>query len=241
MWRKIAGPFKEFGAVAGALYAADRILRRFSPRLGLLVYEMMAQPISGRPLLPSNLVKGLELVEIGRGHPDIGSMPVREGIVPARFEQGARCLGLYRQGTLIGYMWFCRDRYDEDEMRATYHLADPQRSVFDFDFYLFPEHRVGLGFMALWNGANRFLHDQGILYTFSRLTRFNVASRRAHAHLGWKCVGNVVCLQAGNVELTFSTLKPFVALTWSRGQRIDLVLAPDVLHGSAASVQGAPS
>lgn len=234
MWSLIAGPFKEFGALAGALYVIDRVLRHISPRLGLCVYELMVQPITGRPLLPPNLVRNLAFVEIGRGHPDLALMPARDDIKALRFEQGARCLGVYRKGKLIGYLWFCSERYEEDEVRCTYQLAETDRSVFDFDLYVLPEHRMGIGFMAIWHGANLFLSELGIRYTFSRLTRFNTASRRAHAHLGWRRVGRALFLQAWSAELMVSTLFPFVALTLGRGQRVRLRLAPDALKRAPA-------
>lgn len=232
MWNKLAAPFREFGAVAGALYAIDRVLRRISPRLGLQVYEFMAQPITAKPLLPPNLTRNLAFEEIGQGHPDIALMPAREDIKAERFRQGARCLGVYRKGKLVGYLWFCSERYEEDEVRCTYLLGDPAHSVFDFDLYVLPEHRLGLGFMAVWHGANLFLSERGIRRTFSRLTRFNLASRRAHAHLGWRCVGRAVFVQAWRVELMLSTLAPFVALTWRRDQRVALRLQPDALEAA---------
>ena len=50
MWRRIVGPFKEFGLAAGALYALDRALRGISPRFGLFVYELMVQ-LRGAPAI----------------------------------------------------------------------------------------------------------------------------------------------------------------------------------------------
>ena len=195
MWRRIVGPFREFGFAAGALYALDRVLRRISPRLGLFAYEFMVQPITGKPLLPANLAKNLTFIEIGRGHPDIGLMPARTDIKASRFDQGAVCLGAYRKNKLIGYLWFCSHGYEEDEVRCTYELSQPQTSVFDFDLYVMPEHRMGIGFMAIWHGANAYLHERGVRYTFSRLTRSNLASRRSHAHLGWECVARAASLR----------------------------------------------
>jgi hypothetical protein len=229
MWSRVVGPFKEFGLFAGALYALDRVLCRLSPRLGLFVYELMVQPVTGKPLLPANLTKNLRFAEIVRGHPDIALMPAREDIKALRFEQGAKCLGVYRKDKLIGYIWFCFGQYDEDEVRCTYELAVPERSVFDFDLYVLPEHRMGIGFMAIWHGANEYLHERGIHYTFSRLTRFNLASRRSHAHLGWRCVGRALFLQGWTVELMLATIFPYVALTWAPTQRVRMRLAPDVL------------
>lgn len=238
MWRRLVGPFKEFGLGAGFLYALDRVLRGLSPRLGLYVYELMVQPITGKAMLPANLAKNLTFTEITRDHPDVALMPAREDIKVQRFEQGARCLGVYRKGALIGYLWMCFGRYEEDEVRCTYGLSEPDASVFDFDLYVMPEHRLGIGFMAIWHGANQYLHERGVRYTFSRLTRFNLASRRSHAHLGWKCVGRALFLQAWQLELMLATVSPYVGLTWSRARRIHLNLSPDVLRQSAAA--GAP-
>jgi len=236
MLRRVVGPFKEFGLFAGALYVADRLLRSLSPALGLYVYELMVQPITGKALLPPNLTKNLQFAEIGRGHPDILLMPAREDIKAQRFEQGARCLGVYRKGGLIGYIWFSFDRYEEDEVRCTYELADAARSVFDFDLYVLPEHRMGIGFMAIWHGANAYLRERGVQYTFSRLTRFNLASRRSHAHLGWRLAGRALFLKAWAFEAMLATVSPYVALTWSR--RVRLRLAPDVLAVPSAPVSG---
>ena len=238
MWRKLAGPFKEFGFIAGALYALDQVLRRISPHLSLFVYELMVQPISGKFMLPANLSRNLKFIEIGRGHPNIELMPARAEIKQSRFDQGAVCLGVYRKEKLIGYIWFCFNRYDEDEVRCTYALAQPETSVFDFDLYVFPEHRMGIGFMAIWHGANLYLHQRGVKYTFSRLTLFNLASRRSHAHLGWKCVARVVFLKAWRSELMLANVFPFITVTWKPSQRPCLRLGAAVLGPSTAALSG---
>lgn len=223
---RLASPFRQFGFGAGLLYVIDRALQRLSPNWRLYVYEFMAQPITEKPLLSANLAKNLEFRLIERGDPDIASMPAHEDIKQARFDQGAVCLGTYRRGRLIGYIWLCFDAYEEDEVRCTYRLVQPEQSVFDFDLVVLPEHRMGIGFMAVWHGANQYLHERGVRYTFSRLTRFNVASRRAHQHLGWQCVARAVFLQAGRAELMCATRAPFVSLSLSRQQRATLDLGP---------------
>ena len=230
MFRKITGPFREFGTAAGLLYAIDRVLSSLSSRLHLYVYELMVQPITDKPLIPRRFNKQLEIREINAGDPEIALMPVRPEVMLARLAQNATCLGAFDKGVLIGYMWFCDKTYDEDEVRCTYVLGREQESVFDFDFYLFPEHRMGLGFVSLWNGANAFLCRQGIRYTFSRLTRFNVASRRAHQHLGWELVGRELFLQMWRIEVMFATLFPYDHISVTKAGRVRLTLRPDVLH-----------
>ncbi len=229
MFQKITGPFREFGLAAGFLYVIDRILSGLSPALHLYVYELMVQPITGKPLLSGRLNRHLEIREIKAGDAEIGLMPVRPDVMQARLEHKAICLGAFKNGKMIGYMWYCFQSYDEDEVRCTYMLGSAEESVFDFDFYLFPEHRMGLGFVGLWNGANEILYRRGIRYTFSRLTRFNVASRRAHQHLGWKVVGRALFLKAWRCELMLATLFPYVNVSMTRTGRVHLTLRPDVL------------
>jgi len=190
------------------------------------------QPITGKPMLPANLAKNLRFAEIVEGDPAVATMPAREDIKESRFRQGARCLGAYRNDELLGYLWFCMQRYEEDEVRCTYELADAQRSVFDFDLVVLPKHRMGIGFMAIWHGANAYLHDRGVRYTFSRLTRFNLASRRAHDHLGWRRVARALFLKMWGLEMMLTSIRPYAGLTWSSSHRMRLRLTPQALERS---------
>jgi hypothetical protein len=235
---RLLSPFRQFGWLAGLLYSVDRILARLSPSLRVFVYEFMVQPIGSKTLLPSGLCKGLTFQEIGEGHPDVALMPATDESKRLRFAQNARCLGTYRRGELIGYLWYCRNRYEEDEVRCTYVLAEPSTSIFDFDLFVMPKHRLGIGFLGVWHGVNQTLAPQGVRYTFSRLTRFNTASRRAHAHLGWKRVGSGVFLKFWGVEVMFATLAPYIAVTHRSNQRVTLRLSPRVLSSTVTAQAG---
>lgn len=229
MLQRITGPFREFGFAPGLLYAIDRVLSSLSPRLRLYVYDFMVQPITDKPLLPRGFKKQLVVREIKSGDPEIALMPVRPDVMAARLKRNATCLGAFKNDALIGYMWFCNPSYDEDEVRCTYVVQPAREAVFDFDFYLFPEHRMGLGFVALWNGANEFLTQRGVRYTFSRLTRFNIASRRAHQHLGWKVVGRALFFQAWQVEAMLATVFPYIHLSLTKASRVRLTLHGDAI------------
>src|SRR5260221_6025139 len=219
MLRKISGPFREFGPAAGLLYAIDRVLSILSPGLRLYFYELIVQPTPDKPLLPGAFAKQLEVREIKAGDPELALMPVRPDAMQDRFAQNAVCLGAFRKDALIGYMWFCARAYNEDEVRCTYILGPERESVFDFDFYLFPEHRMGLGFVGLWNGANEFLNRRGIRYTFSRLTRFNLTSRRAPQHFGWEKVGRAPLFRVWRVPGLGGAPFPLVPLSRDSGRR----------------------
>lgn len=226
MFDKLAGAIKEFGLAAGLLYVIDRALRRLSPRLGLYVYELMAQPIPEKPVLSAKLASKLTFVEIGRGHPSLALMPPPAAVIQSRFDQKAVCLCTYRGEVLLGYIWLCFDRYLEDEVRCDYLIAEVPGSVFDFDLYILPEHRMGLAFTAVWHGANEYLRARGVRRSFSRLTRFNTASRRSHAHLKWRRVGRVLVFAAWHLEIMLADIAPYVALTIGPRQRVSLQLRP---------------
>lgn len=224
------GPFREFGLAAGLLYCVDRVLSRLTPQMRLYVYELVVQPVPAESVLPRRLGKQLEIREIKPGDPEISLMPVRPEMMRLRLAQNAVCLGAYRKGEFIGYMWFCPIRYEEDEVRCTYVLASTQDSVFDFDFYLFPQYRMGSGFIGLWNGANEILSRRGVRYTFSRLARFNTASRRAHRHLGCEVVGRTLFLQAWRLEVMLASLFPYVHVSMKNSRRVHLTLRPNALR-----------
>lgn len=226
MLSKLAGAIKDFGLVAGLLYVADRALRTLSPSLGLFVYELMAQPIPDKPVLSANLARKLRFAEIGPGHPALALMPAPAAVIRARFDQKAVCLGTWRGDVFLGYIWLCFDRYREDEVRCDYLIAEAPDSVFDFDLYILPEHRMGLAFAAVWHGANEYLRARGVRRSFSRLTRFNTASRRSHAHLKWRRVGRVLVFMVWRVQVMLADIAPYVAVSILLRHRAQLRLRP---------------
>lgn len=229
MLSSLLGVYQEYGLCVGLLYGIDRLFQRLSPNLRLYAYHFMVQPITDKPILPSRLGKYLEMREIKRGDPELELMPARPEIREARFAQNALCLGAFRDGRFIGYMWFCYRAYEEDEVRCTYGVMPEHEAVFDFDMYIFPEHRMGLAFASMWQGASQYLRAKGVKLSFSRLTQFNLPSRRAHDRLGWKRVGSALFLQAGSVEVMAATLRPYLHLSCSKKNRVQLRLLPTVL------------
>jgi hypothetical protein len=226
MVHKLVDLYRQYGLVTGLFYGIDRVLQRLSSRLRLYAYQIMVQPITDQPLLPERFARRLEFREIRRGDPEVVLMPARPDIKEARFAQNAVCLGAYREGRLIGYLWFCYGQYEEDEARCTYVVTPKGEAIFDYDLYVLPEHRMGFAFAGIWHGANEYLRKRGIRCTFSRYTRSNLASRRAHERLGGRPVGSVVFLHLGPVQLMAATLWPFLHLSLSPTRRVTLRLEP---------------
>ncbi len=240
MLGKLTSALRELGPAATAAYAGDRLLRRLSPSCGLYFYELMVQPVGLSAVLPAARTRQLAHRELRPGDADLQLLPVPEAVKQFRFAQGATCLGVYRKNAFIGYVWFCTGTYDEDEIRCTYDMTRVPASAWDFDLYLLPEHRMGTGFLAIWHSAFEHLRARAIERSYSRVNRFNLASRRAHARLGSTRVGRVLVLKLGAVQLLFSDAAPFVAVTWKAAQTVRLVVPDDRPEGGPRPCGAAP-
>lgn len=224
--KKISGPIRSFGLIAGSLYGIDQILLRAGSAFRIHYYEIMAQPISGKPLVPKNFKVSTQIKPIPNGDPLLETIPPPADVIEARFKQDVVCLGAFRGSELIGYQWICFGPYEEDEVRVTFVPLPADESVFDFDFYLFPKHRFGLGFVSLWDGANAFLRSRGIRYTCSRVSRFNLESRQSHNHLGAKCVGRTMFLSGRSFQLMIGSISPYFHCTFSGASKPLIEILP---------------
>lgn len=230
MFQRLAGPFREFGFFPGLVYAIHRVLTRISPRLGFVYHDWMVQPIPEKPLLPERRRDAYTTREIPEGDPLIDQMPLRPGVAAARFAQDVVCLGTFRKDELVGYIWLAFGSFEEDEARCTFVLEPVSESVFDFDLYVLEKYRMGMGFIAVWDGAARYLRERGVRHSYSRLDHFNRKSAAAHDRLGWKRVGSAVILKLGTFELQVTSMAPFVFLLLTKAQRARIRLLPDVLQ-----------
>ena len=223
---RLISPMQEFGLLGGCLYSIDRVLSRVSSKLRLFVYEILVQPVATKPLLPARWAKKFSYREILEHDPEVRVIPVSSNVLKYRYKQGAICLGAFKNGELIGYVWFCKKLYQEDEVRCLFYLEPVHSSVFDFDLYIFPKHRGSLAFAAVWQGASNYLSNQGIEYAFSRVTRFNLVSLRSHLHLGSRSIGKAIFLRIFFWEVLISNIFPFLSLSASKNQRIKIRLHP---------------
>lgn len=222
---KLAHTFREFGAFAGCLYLLDRALQTLSARTRLYAYDLVVQPIP--PTIQGTATRSKIVVRpLPPGDTALAAMPVPPHVIAARFAQRATCLGAFKDATLVAYMWFCDGRYDEDEVRCTYLLEPQTSSVFDYDFYVYPEHRLGRAFSVLWSAANQILDRRGVRYTYSRVSRFNNASRRAHKHLGAQRIGGAWFVRLWGFEVMLATVRPFAHVSLTPLHRAKLTLHP---------------
>lgn len=224
MFESLRKIYQEFGYLAGSIYCIDRLMRRISNHLRLYYYELMMQPVRPTPLLPKSLSRAFEFREIVAGQSEIDLMPARPEVLALRFRQNARCLGLFKGDELAGYVWLGFGQYEEDEVRCNFELSPRDRSSFDFDLYIFPKYRMGPAFAALWDGANSFLRELGVDQTFSRMTRFNTPSRRAHQRLGSIRIGQIIFVHFWGIEVSISTVPNCVHVSLQPSSRVKIEL-----------------
>ena len=227
---RLLSPFKEFGLLSGVLYILDQLCLRQRSRFRVFDYDLMVQPVADKPMAPANLTKSFEVRRIDQDDPLLHHFPPPPEIIADRYRQGSVCLGAFRKGEFVGYQWLQFGPYEEDEVRCTFVPGPANEVVFDYDFYLFPEHRLGLAFVALWDAANAFLRERDISYTASRVSRFNLVSRKSHQHFNWQKTARAVFFTGKRGQLMFCSRAPFVHLSFSTTNRPQLHI--DAISGS---------
>jgi hypothetical protein len=155
-------------------------------------------------------------------------MPLTQEMIEYRSRHNAICLGAFKDEQMIGYIWLCLGPYQEDEVRCRFVPASRNRASWDFDVYLVPEFRAGLGFLRLWDEANRLLRDAGVSWSISRISALNPHSLASHARLGAQPCGSALFIRIGPAQLTFASLHPYLCFSYGSKWLPELVVrAPD--------------
>ena len=222
--KRWAGPFAEFGFALGLLYVLDRALRTLGSAWGIFPYEFFLQPVALKPLLAPALAKNLQAELLVPAHPLLNSVLAPQAVVQDRLQRGAHCVAALRKAELLGYAWWCSHEYAEQEVGCVFELPAGAPAVFDFDVHVPPAHRMGLGFMAVWHVFMEQLRSAGTTHSYSRISRFNLASRRAHMRMGAAPIGRVVFVRAGSLNLAFFPRFPFLQAAFGPGCRLRLHL-----------------
>lgn len=222
--RKLRNLVREQGPVGALCY----VVHRLGPRTGGLVslhrYFFVAQPVPDAALLPPGRGRSIAVRRLDSRDPVLLGLPLDHKVLAYRAGQEAICFGAFKDGEIIGCLWLCLSGYEEDEVRCRYEPMPSGRSSWDFDVYLKPEHRSGLGFARLWDEANAFLRQQGVACSWSRISAFNTGSLASHARLGAKVAGRATFLRVGPCQLMVATLPPRAHLSLRRADRATIRL-----------------
>ena len=199
---------QQIGWFDAAWYALAQLLARASHgRCTLHKYRIVAQAVATRSLCRGRGA-AIEVRQLGDASACGNEFRRRPHVIAQRYGQGAQCLAAYRDGVLLGYLWYVLGAYQEDEVRARFVPASAQAS-WDFDVQVFREHQLGLAFPRLWDEANRLLHARGVRWSCSRISAFNAGSRSAHRSIGAVVLGSALFLNYGRWQWMVSTMAPW--------------------------------
>lgn len=176
-------------------------------------YCLIAQPVARTALLPPSRGKSIEVRLIQERDDIIQQFPRPAPTIEARFEQGAKCLVACKQERFIGFLWLLLGCYQEDTVRARYTPLPQGKVAWDFDVYVTPEFRLSFAFPRLWDEANKFLTENDVVWSCSRISAFNTGSLNAHEHLGTLSFGSAIFFCAGPWQLTFASIAPYFHLS----------------------------
>lgn len=221
---KIRELVRELGLSRALCYLLHRVGARSGGLLAVHSYLLVAQPVPAAPLLSPR--RGCSIV-VRRLDPQdalLLKLPLDESVLAYRASQGAVCFAAFKGEVIIGCLWLCLSPYDEDEVRCRYRPAPVGKASWDFDVYLAPEHRSGLGFARLWDEANNFLRRRGVAFSWSRISAFNPVSLASHARLGARVAGQATFLRVGPCQLMITSLPPRWHLSFRRTHRPSIIL-----------------
>ncbi|GAB3267164.1 GNAT family N-acetyltransferase [Chitinimonas naiadis] len=208
--------FGRMGPVNGGLYLLSRLLDRLGGgRIRLVKYYIVAQPVGLDEVAKVRPDASTQIDPALPGSPVVRDFPRPEAVIQQRFQRGAECHVAMVKGVFAGFLWLCRGAYDEDEVRCRFVLMDAARSAWDFDVYVEPRFRLGRTMARLWQAADQRLADQGVAWTFSRISAFNPDSLAAHGRLGIVKCHSVLFMVFGRLQLSLLPQWPYVHLSTS--------------------------
>ena len=235
MLKSLRALVSELGAPLAVLYAIHIALGRISGgRARLVPYAFTAQPIGHAEGVAVRADPGTVIRLASNDDPMVAAFPRPPDVLAIRYRRGAQCYAAIVKGRFAGHIWIRRDHYDEDEVRCRYVLAAPHNSVWDFDVYVVPEYRLGRTLARLWQAVDAALAEQGVQWTFSRISLFNPASLKAHARLGAVRVSSAVFVVLGRLQLGFFSRAPFVNVSVDRAPTIFFTPPRGVMTASSS-------
>lgn len=219
----LSSTFGALGAHNGTLYLAGRALERLTGGfVRLHRYYLVAQPVpasEARPLRPD---AATEIRRVTASDPLAARFPRPPEVIARRFGDGAQCTVALVRGEFAGFIWIQRERYDEDEVRCVYELAEPRSSAWDFDVYVEPRFRAGRTMARLWLHVNDELRREGVRWSFSRISAFNAGSLASHARLGIRVCGSLLFVSIGRCQLMVGGRRPWLHVGWRGAPRVQL-------------------
>ena len=222
-WRQLTA---ELGRRAALVYTLSKLASAMHLPLQIRYYHIVAQPILCTPRLSKKRRALWRWEQLTQDDPRLAKLPLEDAVLKLRFSQGTQCFGLFQAEQLVAYIWLARGCYFEDEVRCQFLLSNIDESVWDFDVYVFPKHRMGFAFMALWDAADEFLRERNVRWSFSRISAFNRQSVRSHESLGATRCASAIFFTLGKMQISLITQQPRIHFSLSENAAPTIELHP---------------
>lgn len=213
--KRVYQNLQQMGWFDTCIYAFDKFLVFVSNgKLTCYRYLLVAQPVATVPLVPPRRGKKIEIRLLHKQEKIVQQFPRPAAVIKARFEQGAICLVAIKEEQFIGFLWLLLNNgYQEDEVRARFIPCPANQAAWDFDVYVVPDFRIGLTFPSLWDKANEILRENGIKWSCSRISAFNIGSLESHARLGALVMSSAFFVCGGKWQVTLASISPYLHLS----------------------------
>lgn len=207
------------GTLNAFLYVMHRLLSTMSGKhAGIERFIFVAQPVPDQPHIPPGKTTTAVVKTLLPGDALLAQCMRPAEVIAARFAQGAKCLALIKEDQLQAAIWLIHGHYDEDVVRARFVLPRSGAAAWDFDVYVAPKYRLGFTFLRLWDAANAYLREAGVMWSYSRITAFNLGSLASHSRLGASPFGSATFLTLGPIQIMISTLRPWLHISFGKTQ-----------------------
>lgn len=215
----LTAAIKELGWTGTLVHSINRLAAKLGMRQACLVkYLITRQEVVALGEQTLGRVRGIEVRELLCDDPLCQQLGRPNEVIQARFAQGGHCYAAFRKGELAGFMWLNFGQYQEDEVRCTFILSPAEESAWDYDVFVFPQHRLSFTFLRLWEHANEAMAVRGVKTCYSRIAYYNVASLASHGKLGSHVIGSVYFLRLGRMQLSWSlNFRPHIAFSADAG------------------------
>jgi len=240
--KRVYQNLQQMGWFNTCIYAFNKFLVFVSNgKLKCYRYLLVAQPVATVPLVPPRRGKKIEIRLLRKQEKIVQQFPRPDAVIKARFEQGAICLVAMKEEQFIGFLWLLLDNgYQEDEVRARFIPCPANQAAWDFDVYVAPDFRFGLTFPCLWDKANEILRENGIKWSWSRISAFNIGSLESHARLGALVMSSAFFVCTGKWQVTLASISPYLHLSLNPSSYPKFSLSTKKLENIPSSTKTKP-
>jgi len=205
---------RSLGPVDSLIYGCAWCLHKLCGRRARLVsYHIVAQPVPESSRLPAGRGESIAVRRLDAARVRELEFPRPRRIIEYRLRQGATCFAAFKEEAMTGFLWLVQPVYDEDEVRCRFSPEPQGEGAWDFDVYVDPAYRLGPTFIKLWDVADAWLRERGVVWTMSRISSLNPDSIRSHRRLGARFLGRALFVRVLRMQLMISTLRPYVHLS----------------------------